>query len=452
MSNFKVPGLPFSATGPYVAYPADSPKKRPSSHLPGPKPVFVAATSTATGHKHHAARKAGQKALQSVVMAQKHAQKMRHPPGSGPQMTMPDPAGLQSPSASYRPGDLPITNQQMEDAVKHLLTEPPEDVDRLVGKSLAGLLPRLAVPRQVCLASMQAVRNLCNERENMVMKQPSKSSHHPLRLKRGSKAVTATQHPVVFMDESQALHINSVTPGKPGYAYMSSPDCAGLHHMGPFHLFNRPVVGNSSPVNGGAVANERWRYCGVYDAHETSISLSKDGWGRIPDQTKRKIAETFAHVAAYDSGKSIRHRTSQEVDWFLQNLNSGVSKLPLMLFRCVAYPLAYVDAVERSDATQTVRLGRVPEPRRIDYDALRMNEPIPEAARARMGQRSTQQPAVPQADQRERAQEQARRQAQEAERNAREEEERLANYNHNKWLRDHRVLGPNRRGPAPGPQ
>ncbi|KAH9890571.1 hypothetical protein C8Q73DRAFT_667430 [Cubamyces lactineus] len=453
MSNFKIPGQAFPAVRPvernfnaqHVARPADSPKKRLSTREVGAKPAVAAATS-ASPYKRDAVREAGQKALQSVAAAQKRVQKTLRPNLAGLRVNVPDPAGLQSPSALYPSGELPITVKQMQDVVEDVRGRyPKEHLDQLVGEYIASLLPPLNVKTTpLCLASMDAVRDLCNAPWNNVVRQPAKSPHHPMRFKRGGRAVTSFQHPVVFMDELQALSINNVASGNHGYAYMGSSDCAGLHEMGPFHLFNRPVYGNSSPTKGGEVVNIRWHYCGVYVAHKTPIFLSEEGWRRVPDETKRKIAETFCHIMAYNDKHSLRDCTPDAVDVFLRDLNRGNFKLPLMVFRCVGFPIDYVTALGRSDVQQSFALGRVPEKRQIDYNAIQETRPVAGGA-----QESVQHPVDTEAQKRESAQERARRQAQEAEWRARDEEDQRRR---NQMVRQHRMLGPHRGAPAPGPQ
>ncbi|KAJ8456503.1 hypothetical protein ONZ51_g12089 [Trametes cubensis] len=437
----------------YVARPADSQKKRLSTREPYAKPAVTAATSVSP-YKRDAAREAGQKALQSLAAAQKRVQKTLRPNMAARRVNVPDPAGLRSPSAMFPSEDLPVTVKQMQDVVENAKGRcPKEQLDRMVGDHIASLLPPLGVTTTVCLASMQAVHELGKAPRNNVVRQPSKSTYYPTRLKRGGRAVTAAQHPVVFMDELQGIYINNIAPGRHGYAYMSSSDCAGLHDMGPFHLFNHPIHGHSSPVRGGEVVNRRWRYCGVYVAHKTPVFLSEEGWRRIPDETKRMIAQNFCQIAACDAGQSSGSCSPEKIDTFLYELNRGVLKLPLMLFRCVGFPIEYANAVGMQDVHQSHMVGRVPSKRQIDFGALRQAQALDKVAdEAKMGQGSAQEPIDREAQKRDWAQERERRQAQEAKRKAREEEERRANTKRNQMLRKYRILGPNRRAPAPGPQ
>lgn len=167
----------------YVARPADSQKKRLSTREPYAKPAVAAATSVSP-YKRDAAREAGQKALQSLAAAQKRVQKTLRPNMAARRVNVPDPAGLRSPSAMFPSGDLPITDKQMQDVVENAKGRcPKEQLDRMVGDHIASLLPPLGVTTTVCLASMQAVHELGKAPCNNVVRQPSKSTYYPTRLK-----------------------------------------------------------------------------------------------------------------------------------------------------------------------------------------------------------------------------------------------------------------------------
>ncbi|KAI0628727.1 hypothetical protein C8Q77DRAFT_1076470 [Trametes polyzona] len=237
---------------------------------------------------------------------------------------------------------------------------PPTNRDEALGEALVRLIPRETghIPNNR-LFSQGVVLDAAGGKHN---RQRCASMIYPLRFRVDHPPRSVVDYPIVFLDSSSVLFIDSVKTSIHGYGYMTAPDCAGLPELGMFHLYNRP--GPTSVTidkqTGNFFKDTIWHYCGLYVAHKTQYSLSKHTWDSLSELTKDEIATLHCSVLElnWQPGKV----TPQHRAHWRERISAGQSPLPLVLFECVQLPMAYSALLSAKQGVHLMPTQKPPPP------------------------------------------------------------------------------------------
>ncbi|KAI8999092.1 hypothetical protein BD414DRAFT_476958 [Trametes punicea] len=265
-----------------------------------------------------------------------------------------------APPLQFTPPEPPIPADQMAavyELVQQLVAQ--EQRDATLGAKLVQLMkPYASNLKDQFYVSTATVDRFCTERGLRSL--PRASPYYPTRYQFGSRAFRIDRHPVVILDSTNAPFIESVTVGGHGFAYICSPDFAGLPELGKFHLFNRPIQKREAVVNGQSQTSTRWHYNGMYIAHKTPFAMSTHGWRRLPEKTQRAAAMTHCFLAAKDAKSA---RTAEAIQSYHNQLDAGTVSLPLLLFECVDFDPLHAEQLVNADCADTFAVGRLPSKR-----------------------------------------------------------------------------------------